>query len=417
MNFPIDRNPTERSQKPNPRGKMNDHGDEARMLAWVQLHCLGVRAQRVPEIISAGGPEICLADGLAGLRPWVTAKRWQTLSCDVGIWTRSAAWTQEIGQFGRAGGLILTPDFPAWRHRVKSGHAFPLCVYARGNLECFHVAPRVGVVGSRRPTDRAANRAHRFAHALSTAGAMVCSGGAWGIDLAAHRGALAAGGGTIAVLGEPLQPLADERPKRLRDWDERGLVLTPHGPWVPMSGHLFASRNQWIAALCDAVIVIEGAARSGTAHTARAAARFGVPIFAVPGDPDAPNSDTPNRMIAEGAAKPLLRIETLIARLGLQAVPTLNQARGKGTPEQQNGDVTQDCTIGHARSEMDGIRSLCPLEQLLAKGAPLSLERAAQDLGKGVPELMQISMMLELAGRVRRVGNQLHLLPGAGRTT
>ena len=386
-----------------------DSASHSRALAWAELHALGIRAQYAPDIIAAGGPQTCLTGERRQLRQWMTARQWHKISQDSLVWKGARDRRQELRYFLHAGGHILTPDHSDWCLGRVDRQKFPLCMYARGNLSSLRVTPRVGIVGSRRPTARAAHRAQRFALKLSVAGAMVCSGGAWGIDLAAHRGAIEGRGGTIAVLGEPLMPQADERPRRLQELGSRCLALMPHGPWVPMSRHVFASRNQWIAALCDAVIVLEGGARSGTVHTVRAALRFGVPVYAVPGDPDEPNSATPNRLIEEGAAKPLLRIESLYGPLGLKSGADID---GFGHMEAEAGRAAQASTQpGHSRAANQSRHSLDPLENLLARRERLTLEQAARELEKTTQEILQMAMMLELAGRVRRLGNHLHLLP------
>ena len=137
----------------------------------------------------------------------------------------------------------------------------------------------VAIVGSRAATEEGLARARRFAQELAKAGITVVSGGAVGIDCAAQMAAHAAGGRTIAVLGTPARA-RDERPPWLRRLTAaRTLSLAPHAPGTPGSPKLFASRNRYIAALADQVIVIEGREGSGTRYTAIAAFRQKTPVW------------------------------------------------------------------------------------------------------------------------------------------
>jgi DNA processing protein len=154
-------------------------------------------------------------------------------------------------------------------------------MFARGGL-VLGGAPVVAVVGTREPTPEGEVRAKAVAASLASAGAVVVSGGAKGIDRAAHEAAIAAGGSTIAVLGTVAAP-SDERPgwmKPLFDRDRgRALSLTPYPPDTPHADWHYAARNKLIAGLADAVVIVEGRAQSGTRYTADAAIKFAVPIW------------------------------------------------------------------------------------------------------------------------------------------
>lgn len=147
-------------------------------------------------------------------------------------------------------------------------------------------APRVTLVGSRAASDVGLNRAHDLAFALAQRGAVVVSGGALGIDGAAHQGALAAHGISWAVLGSGLDQLYPRRHLSLfAQLAQHGLLLSPFASQAPPRPQHFPKRNQVMAALSDVVVVIEAGLSSGTRYTADAAARLGRPVICFPSSP------------------------------------------------------------------------------------------------------------------------------------
>jgi DNA processing protein len=191
------------------------------------------------------------------------------------------------------------PSYPWLLSRIDSP---PRHLWARGRLELLEATrPRLAIVGSRAPTPYGEAQALRFGAALSSAGVVVVSGLARGVDQAAHRGALDAGGDTIAVLGSGLErpwpavPLVDEIA-------EKGLLLSEFEPDQSPRPHHFPQRNRVISGLSEAVLVVEAAAASGSLITARWAADQGRDVFALPGRVDHPMSRGGHRLLREGAA-------------------------------------------------------------------------------------------------------------------
>ena len=161
--------------------------------------------------------------------------------------------------------------------------------------------PCVAIVGTRAATEYGRHNARRFAHDLGAAGCCVISGLALGIDAAAHEGALDASAPTIGVLGgghEQFFPRRN-RPLAQRMVASGGAVLSPFPPEHPAIPHQFLQRNGVVAALADAVVVIEAPARSGALNTASWAAGR-VPVFAVPGDIDRAHAAGCHALIRDG---------------------------------------------------------------------------------------------------------------------
>ena len=163
--------------------------------------------------------------------------------------------------------------------------------------------PTVAIVGPRAASDAARERAATLGRALARAGACVLSGLALGVDGSSHAGALAGGGATIGILGGghrcffPRRNLALARAMIAAG----GAVASPYAPDEPARPGQFLQRNGIVAALSDAVVVVEAAERSGALNTASWAADFGVDVLAYPGDVDRPKSAGCNALIRDGA--------------------------------------------------------------------------------------------------------------------
>ena len=214
-----------------------------------------------------------------------------------------AAVDAELALAQEAGAEVLCLEDPAYPRPLKLIDDPPPVLYVRGELaEADAVA--LGVVGSRRCTHYGLEQAERFGGLLGRAGFTVISGGARGIDSAAHRGALAAGGRTIAVMGCGLARIYPPENLKLFDRmiaERRGAVISELPMQVEVKAANFPRRNRIISGLSLGVLVVEAARRSGSLITARLAAEQGKDVFAVPGRVDSPFSQGTNALIADGA--------------------------------------------------------------------------------------------------------------------
>ena len=196
---------------------------------------------------------------------------------------------------------VLERDHPCFPKSVLLVEHPPERLYALGDLSMLE-GRRVGIVGSRQPSAYGIRVTYDAAKAAARAGLVVVSGLARGLDARAHRGALDAGGKTIAVLGggvDVCYPLSN------RDlYDEvraRGLLLSEIEPGTrPLAWH-FPKRNRIIAALVEYLVVVEGKVAGGTSNTARWMLDLGKHILAVPGRIDEATAESPNKLISEGA--------------------------------------------------------------------------------------------------------------------
>jgi DNA processing protein len=178
----------------------------------------------------------------------------------------------------------------------------PGLLFVRGRL-LPQDAMAIAIVGSRHATHYGLTQAEKLAGSLARAGLTVVSGLARGIDAAAHRGALAAGGRTIAVLASGVVSIyPPEHTKLAEEIAAQGALISEAPPHAVPKGGCFPQRNRIISGLAQGVIVVEAAARSGALITAHHAAEQGRDVFALPGPVDSRMSRGCHRLIREGAA-------------------------------------------------------------------------------------------------------------------
>lgn len=160
---------------------------------------------------------------------------------------------------------------------------YPIVLFVKGNLACLNNKIPFAVVGTRKPTERSYAAATEVAKAISKCGFLVVSGGALGVDSAAHTGALLAGEKTICVLGAGIlnKYLRENEPLR-EVIAENGALISEYMPNDPASSWSFPLRNRIISGISLGVLVVEGGERSGSLNTASHAARQGRDVFAMP---------------------------------------------------------------------------------------------------------------------------------------
>ncbi len=207
------------------------------------------------------------------------------------------AW-QTAAERGIAVVCVGDPRYPVALHSLEDP---PPVLFALGSLALLD-RPAAGVVGARGATAYGLRVTETLVPPIVRQGVVVVSGLALGIDAAAHRAALEAGGATIAVLGTGVDlpyPRANER--LYRRIEASGLLLSEALPGAPAHPGSFPTRNRIIAALSDVVVVVEAGAKSGALITAQAAASIGRLVGAVPGPVDVPSSQGTNSLLRDGA--------------------------------------------------------------------------------------------------------------------
>lgn len=197
---------------------------------------------------------------------------------------------------------VLTPDDELWPESLRHLPDAPILLYVWGNIEARDTHA-IAVVGSRKLTHYGRSSTQKFSFQLAHAGFTIVSGLARGIDTAAHEGALAANGRTIAVLGSGLGQLYPPENMSLaeRIADGHGAVVSEFPLHTAPDTQTFPQRNRIVAGWSKGLLVIECPARSGALITANLAGDYGRHVFAIPGPIDRPSSEGCNNLIREGA--------------------------------------------------------------------------------------------------------------------
>ena len=210
-----------------------------------------------------------------------------------------------LAEIHRSNSFFLTPEDEDWPKQLDDLLATPIGLIVKGERELLTDLTRsLSIVGTRNPTPYGSRIASEFAASACDRGYAIVSGGAYGIDAAAHRGALAAEGVTVAVLGGGIaRNYPAGHATLFEEIAETGLLISEVMPEVPALPARFLIRNRIIAALSQGTIVVEAAFRSGSLRTARDAAEIFRPVMAVPGPINSPTSEGSHRLITERCAE------------------------------------------------------------------------------------------------------------------
>ncbi len=207
------------------------------------------------------------------------------------------------------GWQVVPYDDPRYPERLRDIYNPPAVLYVDGELPDIDNSVVIGIVGTRRASDYAVKAADVMSRGIAEHGAIVASGGALGVDTAAHNGAMLSGGKTIAVLGCGLGTKYLMENKPLRDAVvKNGALITEFQPFTPASKYTFPIRNRIISGISLGVLVVEASVKSGSLITANCALEQGRDVFALPCSILDPAFAGTNKLIDDGAivaTKPL----------------------------------------------------------------------------------------------------------------
>lgn len=306
----------------------------------------------------------------------------------------------ELQRASQLGVSLICIDDPAYPTLLRSIPDPPGVLYVLGSLE-----PRdlhsLAIVGSRRCSHYGREQAERFAALVAGAGMSVISGGARGVDSAAHRGALShPNGRTIAVLGSGVDvAYPPENESLFRQIAQRGAVVSEFPLGTPPLAENFPRRNRIVSGMSRGVLVIEADVRSGALITARQACDdHGRPVFALPGRVDNKMSAGPHKLIRDGAVL-TEAIEDILDNLG--PLPEGADDPGLFTAPAAEPDLPREATaaLPGLTSEQSAILAQLDGESLSADAI---IERTALPAAVVMRELT----MLALRGAVRRIDGQ-----------
>jgi DNA processing protein len=305
---------------------------------------------------------------------------------------RTTRWEDVADRLDRTGGRLIAVHDPEYPRELLDLFDPPAGVFVvGGRLDQWPA--KVAVVGARNSSAGGRELSGIIGRGLARQGACVVSGGARGIDAAAHRGALDAGGPTICVLASGLDaPYPPKNRELVGAISKHGAVVTEYTPGTSAEPFRFPARNRLVAALARAVVVVEGAAGSGSTITADHALDLGRDVFAVPGAPTSPLSAVPLQLIRDGA--------TLI-----RGPADLLEDLGMAPPE---GDATENTSSTTARLPLvDGSVASDAERRVwnaLDNGSPADV--VATKTGMPLSQVISALSQLELHGLVRLAGGR-----------
>jgi len=317
----------------------------------------------------------------------------------------------DVARCERLGGRLVVPEDDEWPASLDGladigtgdePHVHPpLCLWVRGPHPVAEVCERaVAIVGARAATAYGSHVAGELGYGLADRGWTVLSGGAYGVDGAAHRGALTAGGVTIAVLAcgvDTAYPVGHAN--LFERIAEEGLVLSEWPPGATPQRHRFLVRNRVIAALSAGTVVVEAASRSGTRMTARRAHELGRVVMAVPGPVTSALSVGPHELVRDFGARLVVSSAHVIEEVGRLGE---GLAAGRRPPAEEPRSRRDELEPRAAR-----ILDAVPLQ----KAAPV--EKVAADAGLPARDVRRTLPTLVLLGLVEEVASGFRLTPAA----
>jgi DNA processing protein len=372
------------------------------LIYWIALKWVeGVGNVGFKTLLEAfGSPQQVFAAPYSMLKavPGITAATARRIK-DFSDWKKAEA---EIEHAGRSGVSIITMRNPLYPQRLAYIYDHPIYLYVRGTLREDDI--NVAFVGSRAASAHGLYTTERLCRELALKGITIVSGMARGIDSAAHRGALAGRGRTIAVLGCGLDIVyPPENEKLLNDIVANGAVLSEFPFGTPPNAPNFPARNRIISGISLGVVVVEAGEKSGSLITARIALEQGREVFAVPGSIEASSSRGTNRLIKQGA-KLIENIDDILDEILPQAGRMPLPDRAHAAP----GVTTASPMKQESLPEMTMTGDEEAILQAVSKH-PVHIDRIIEATKYTAAEVLHILLTLELKGFIEQKTGKMYI--------
>jgi DNA processing protein len=299
--------------------------------------------------------------------------------------------TMEIATVKALGGDILLLDDGVYPASLREIYDPPIVLYVKGAWSKCLDQPCIGVVGSRRCSTYGQNAALMLARDLAQRGVTIVSGFARGIDAAAHKGALEAGGRTMAVLGTGIDQVypRDHRKLASEILDSGGALVTQFPLGTPPVSENFPYRNRIISGLSLGVLVVEAAENSGSLITARLAMEQNREVFAVPGNITSRNSFGTNYLIKGAGAKLVQQWQDVATELPPQIAASLLPPPFSDRNRESFVDKLSFVPEGLSSTETSVFK-------LLSHDSPVHIDSLASNSRLRMPDLTAALLSLEM---------------------
>ena len=361
--------------------------DEASLASWLALlHCPGIGPRRYltlleyyeqPSVLLDSGPgEINRLELPKQSKEWLKQPDWRKVETDL-------AWLRADQNHH-----IVTINDERYPQRLREIDSAPPLLFINGRPELLQTT-QLGVVGSRNPSAGGKENAFNFAQSLAKAGLTITSGLAQGIDAAAHRGAQAGIGLTIAVTGTGLDRVYPARHRELaHEIASNGALISEFATGTPPMAAHFPRRNRIISGLSLGILVVEAAPKSGSLITARLANEQGREVFAIPGSIHNPLARGCHNLIRQGA-KLVETTDDVLSELGLEPnFISAEQSNVNDTSKLDDESVKLLSSMGHD---------------------PVSIDTLVERSQLGAEQVSSILLVLELQGMVSCLAGGLYL--------
>lgn len=326
---------------------------------------------------------------------------------------------RQLAEFCAESGIdIISIDDKRYPRRLAEIYMPPQLIYVKGELPDIDSLISITVVGSRECSDYGRKFANDLAYDLAKAGVFIVSGMAMGIDAAAHRGALAAGHMTAAVLAGGVDVVYPAANRELyREIVQSGAIISERPPQTVGRGNFYRERNRILAGLSCGVVIVEGGESSGTKLTANHAIDSDRDLFAVPGKPGDEGAELPNRLIKD-SAKLVTSAEDIISEyisvypIELKrGIDLIDETRSERRQRRRNDNEPKDAAIpSRSRSEekkpprsfenFDGKHRII-LEYLYHNNGA-HIDDISRDCGIAMSELSFLIIQLEMQQVIRQ---------------
>lgn len=376
---------------------------------WLQ-HALGAGSSKQNRVL-AGYPSI-RAFYEAGRQSWLLEGYFSPKEIHA-METWSADEASALLEFcGKLGQRVITPESGEYPELLRQIPNPPCALFVRGILPDLSCRLSISVVGTRKATATGRGAARSIAFELAKKGVVVVSGGALGVDTAAHQGALQAGGTTVCVLGCGIDAEYLMVNASMRDAiAANGALISEYPPQTQPYSTNFPIRNRIISGLSLGTLVVEAAARSGSLITADFALDQGRDVFAVPADIFSSVSQGVNNLIKSGA-KPVSRAEEILEEYSERFTEKIYLDGGKTNDMiKDNGMVPEKQEPENSPSEPDGLSEDAQAVFQTLGQSPRHLAEIGEKTKLSAPRLLAAVTELELAGAVQAYSGGRYSFP------
>ncbi len=323
------------------------------------------------------------------------------LAATLAVWDEALQRAEaEMAFAARHGITVLTPASDGYPRRLRECADAPMVLYYKGTAD-LNAGRIVSVVGTRRCTAYGQDLIRRFTADLRRMcpAALIVSGLAYGVDICAHREALAAGYDTVGVLAHGLDTIYPSAHRGTAlDMLSRGGLLTEFMSGTKADKVNFVSRNRIVAGMADATVVVESAARGGSLITAGIARSYGRDVFAFPGAVGAPSSEGCNNLIRDNGAALISSAADLVHAMGWEDEALLQSARSAGIERSLFPDLDADeQRIAALLREADDLqvniisaRTNMPVSKVASVLFALEMKGVVRPLAGGMYHLIQL---------------------------